>query len=342
MNKKIQYDIFDLAKFIMSMVVVAIHAHPLGEFHYLIYPWARIAVPTFFIISGYLFFKKYNVQNSDSDKYVQLKKFCIRNLKLYLFWFIVLAPITFYTKHYFTDGIWKGGLRLFNDFWFSYTFRMSWYIMALILGVVIVCLLTSIPYGNILTFVVGIILNGICCMLSNYEEVFVGLSHIFKDYPGDFFLSFPVGILWIFIGKYFSEHNFSKWKTSYIWSGFLVSCFLLVCEQKIIYLLGVPQYNDCYFLLWPVCSFMFLLLLRSKISLKNPKLLREASTVVYCMHGSLLLCVRFFMNKIGISYEVLPGSLLCFLFVYVSCFCTTIVIHFVVSKGKLKWLKYAY
>lgn len=56
MNNKIQYDIFDLIKFIMSIVVVAIHAHPLGEYHYLIYPWARIAVPTFFLISAYLFF----------------------------------------------------------------------------------------------------------------------------------------------------------------------------------------------------------------------------------------------------------------------------------------------
>lgn len=342
MNNKIQYDIFDLIKFIMSIVVVAIHAHPLGEYHYSIYPWARIAVPTFFLISAYLFFLKYDMQDSDVNRYMQLKKFCIRNLKLYLFWFIVLLPITFYTKRYFAGGILKGLIQLFNDFLFSYTFRMSWYIMALILGVIIVCILTKIPYGNLITFILGIVLNSLCCLLSNYAEVFTGLNSIFKIYPGDFFLSFPVGIIWIFLGKYFSEHNFNKWKTRYIWDGFLVSCFLLACEQKIIFCLGVPKYNDCYFMLWPVCSFMFLLLLRSKINLNNPKLFREVSTVVYCMHGSLLLFVRFFMKWAGISYETLPGSLFCFAFTYVFCFFAAIAIRVIVSKGKFRWIKYAY
>lgn len=48
-----QNDGIDVMKFILSFFVCAIHTVGYG-----IYPIARIAVPFFFIVSGYLFFAK--------------------------------------------------------------------------------------------------------------------------------------------------------------------------------------------------------------------------------------------------------------------------------------------
>ena len=78
---------FDLIKFIFAFFVVAIHTEIFGAYIYLL---VRIAVPLYFVISAYMLFKGM----SGKDKKEQLnilKKYVIRNLLLYLFWFIVLS-----------------------------------------------------------------------------------------------------------------------------------------------------------------------------------------------------------------------------------------------------------
>ena len=85
MEQRKEIEILDVAKFVMSIMVVGIHT--LGK--YGVYPLFRIAVPLFFMISSYLFF-------SDTDKCgnaICLKKFCQSNIKLYTFWFIALMPV---------------------------------------------------------------------------------------------------------------------------------------------------------------------------------------------------------------------------------------------------------
>lgn len=77
MSNRDNIDVFDVAKFIMAIMVVSIHT--LGK--YAIYPIFRIAVPLFFMISSFLFFS--NSKKNNGTKY--LKKFCIRNIKLYFF-----------------------------------------------------------------------------------------------------------------------------------------------------------------------------------------------------------------------------------------------------------------
>ena len=57
MVNKTNYDILDLAKFIFSLMILAIHT---SLFPKILYPWLRIAVPMFFIISSFLLFKKIN------------------------------------------------------------------------------------------------------------------------------------------------------------------------------------------------------------------------------------------------------------------------------------------
>lgn len=57
-------DILDLAKFVMSFFVVAIHSE---LFPTILYPWLRVAVPIFFLISGYILFCRIN-ETSESKK----------------------------------------------------------------------------------------------------------------------------------------------------------------------------------------------------------------------------------------------------------------------------------
>ena len=81
MNKNKNYDILDLTKFILSIMIVAIHTQLLLS---ILYPWLRLAVPLFFTISSFLLFKKININPKEESEII--KNFCRRQIKLYLFW----------------------------------------------------------------------------------------------------------------------------------------------------------------------------------------------------------------------------------------------------------------
>ena len=63
MLKTKNYDILDLTKLILSIMIVAIHTSLLPT---VLYPWLRLAVPLFFIISSFFLFNKVN--NSTQDE----------------------------------------------------------------------------------------------------------------------------------------------------------------------------------------------------------------------------------------------------------------------------------
>ena len=81
---------YDIVKFILSLLVLAIHStlYPM-----VLYPWLRIAVPLFFMMSSYFLFSKLREASKDNHRAI-LRKFVVRNLQLYLCWFIILLPIT--------------------------------------------------------------------------------------------------------------------------------------------------------------------------------------------------------------------------------------------------------
>lgn len=90
----------DIAKFVLSILVVAIHTKPLGEYNFVIEPIIRLAVPLFFALSSYLFF--YQVNNNKSPG--AITKFIIRIYKLYLSWFIIFFPLTLFINYSKSGG----------------------------------------------------------------------------------------------------------------------------------------------------------------------------------------------------------------------------------------------
>lgn len=90
-----QNNLLDLVKYILSLLVFSIHVNPFGgEYGELRYPFARIAVPLFFIMSSYFLFGKLQRAENPHQKNTILKKFIKRNLILYFTWFLLLFWIT--------------------------------------------------------------------------------------------------------------------------------------------------------------------------------------------------------------------------------------------------------
>ena len=76
----------DVLKFFLAITIVQIHS----EFALVwMKPYLRLAVPLYFMISSFFFFRK----KPDTE---QLWAYVKRLSKLYLFWFIVWSPFYFY------------------------------------------------------------------------------------------------------------------------------------------------------------------------------------------------------------------------------------------------------
>lgn len=146
--------VFDIFRLILCVLVVCIHTSFLSN---ILYPWLRLTVPLFFIMSSYFFFEKINNIEETEQKSIILKKYVIRNLQLYAFWFVVLLPITLKLRDYFEDGILTGMFNIIRAFLFSSTFRASWFIMALIIATVVVCWLSKFLSNKVMLVISFII-----------------------------------------------------------------------------------------------------------------------------------------------------------------------------------------
>lgn len=120
----------DILKYIMSLFIIMIH---IGYSHD--YPIIRVAVPVFFIISSYLFFSKINKVGEKEWSQI-LINFIIRAFKLYIFWFIVLLPVTIVERRWYLLDFYGIIEQLIVGVLFKSTFLASWYISAYVIGII--------------------------------------------------------------------------------------------------------------------------------------------------------------------------------------------------------------
>lgn len=294
------YDILDLTKFVLSIAVVAIHCQ---LFPHVLFPWLRLAVPLFFIISSFLFYSKVSglAENEQREKLFGYVK---RNLTLYAVWFVILLPFTVLErKSWFANGMVQGILYSIRGFLFGSTFRASWFIMAGVIALPMVFFLSKRTKEWILT-TVALLLYGCCCLVTNYSKIIESSQISFLyDFSKVVFdgieSSFVFAIIWIIIGKKYAENaiTYSK-KQSMI--GTLISALLLYAEHYFsVNYLGASGRSSCYVMLLPLCVFVFRFLIQCEgLKIKNAKFLRNTSTILYVTHCAVLLCVSWFLRNV--------------------------------------------
>lgn len=213
MSKK-NYNMVDLCKLLMSIIVVAIHVKPLYHVHnsYLqIFSDAifELPVPFFFLVSGYLLAKKLKAE----DGYAYYNATIVKNslfsyIKMYLIWSVVYLPI---------DIIYsiREGVPLFD--WFKSYFQglffigehynswVLWYLLSAIYALFVLFLVVKKQIGKkglLLLAVVFVIISILCDYASvhrfpGYLKYFnVFLSNTFVNgriFRGLFYI--PLGML---------------------------------------------------------------------------------------------------------------------------------------------------
>ena len=142
------YASLDILKLLMALGIMISHianewAHTTGIWHYILS--CDYAVPTFFAISGFLFFVKYLGMDSREERLAYYKKWTGRVLKMYLVW--TLVYFCFIVTHWITNG--TTITTVLTYLWRSIVFQSYstiWFLPALWMGVTI-CFL-CIEYGK--------------------------------------------------------------------------------------------------------------------------------------------------------------------------------------------------
>ena len=197
---------FDLLKFLLAVVIVSLHAslgHPFlpSPCSEVIANFQNFAVPTFFVISSYVFFIKIK-ELPNSKQRAALWHYEKRVLVLYLAWTVIMLPLTLQYHQYFNQSL---GLLLFiKDFFFGYTFLASWFFGALIVGVPLVFLLRS---NHIVLLSLSLFLY--------FYLFFIDNLPVFLQLPYQWYsqnvavpeMSFPKGFIWIGFGCIIAETN---------------------------------------------------------------------------------------------------------------------------------------
>ncbi|MCB5953358.1 alanine racemase [Enterococcus sp. BWT-B8] len=153
----------DQFRLIAAVMVVVIHTFPFGSFapyldDVITLTLFRIAVPFFFMITGYYVLGPY-AETPDYAKAWKIKKTLRQLLKLYLFACLLYLPLSFY----------NGTLRLsisVSDMakllLFDSPFYHLWYFPAVIVGMLICrLLLKHLPYSKVLILVFSLYLIGL-------------------------------------------------------------------------------------------------------------------------------------------------------------------------------------
>ena len=325
----------DILKFVLSLFIVAIHFAEIS----VLSPVLRCAVPLFFMLSSFFFFKKYDSVISVEEKNSLLLNYIKRNLTLYLFWFIVLLPYTIILRGWFDNALIPDLLKICRSFIFSSTFPASWYIMASIIGTSFIALADR-TFSRRIIFVIALLAYVFCCISSNYGNIISSSDKwgsLYLDYTNIFtspYNSFPVSLLWIYIGRYLSKNDETKLSTSFLWLVMFVSLTLLYVEYFYIQKHAFSSADDCYFFLVPLCIVIMLLFGKVRYIPANP-FLRKTSTIVFCSHIALGSIVIFTSKLLGIEM----GG---YLFLIIAA--GSVILSWVILRldTQIKILRYAY
>ncbi len=332
-----KYDFIDLVKFILSLMIVALHNSLFNE---KIYPWVRIAVPLFFAVSAYFLFVKLGKCKNTAEKNSCVKKYVIKNLQLYLFWTVVQLPLTVYTKFDFDVAWYIGILKFIKRILVGKGFTASWFLIATVVAVVLIYF-ASKKLNNKIILLISMIIYAIVVLESSYTNVVDNLPILDKAFDvyeklfASAVYSVPAALVWIALGKCFADGNMKIGKIVSV-AGTIGFGVCLYFEWYWVYNNYSTYNTDCFFFLVPFCGFLFALILNFKtIHIPAALTLRKLSVIIYTTHGSCGLISKFILKKIYPD----AGEF----FVYLCIVLCSILCGFIVIKLQkhFKLLKYA-
>ena len=316
-NKKTDTTV-DLLKFIFCIFIIAIHTKVIDLLpgkYFIINVFARVAVPYFFVASGYYLRKKYlnSSQNQYKDVLLSYEK---RLLYPYVF-FLVIALRQRWTT-YMLDGY--SPIRVFGHLiqdGLFYPRGALWFVFALMIAALLTYPFMKMKNGVNVCLAIGVLLFLFALICNNYYFLIVDTPlQTFVDNYMRIFVSARnglfFGLVFVSLGmKCYDLHNKSidNHNKKKICLFALVLFFILyVSEITILYFLRCERIDDTSLyisqLFFIPVLFLFSVLFPVNIPAKISVLLRNLSTGMYYLHSPILWWVLFVTENPAIDFFV--------------------------------------
>lgn len=319
----------DMTKFLCSILVVIIHI-PLcasdsfesaGYINFYSKQYiCRIAVPFYFVTSGFLLFRKIDIKNIDVTR---IKNYCFKLLKLLGLWTVLLS--------------------------LSKKVHL-WYFGALVVAVVLLSLLLYFKVNlkylilfSVLFYLIGLAGDSHSYISDQLRNIDV-FSYIFKIYRKSFGITRNgvfMGFIFVLMGALFAHKRIIiNFKVSVL--GFVSSMLLLFGEVFILKNYTKPtDYNMCIFIL-PAVFFLFYIVTHINLKDRNIyKKLRVMGVLIFCLHLLVNHFVVLLFSELG---QVVGFGLTNFTFIVTLTF--TLLLSYAIEKlshkEKFKWLTLLY
>ena len=351
-TKRKEYGAVDIIKFICAIFVIAIHVSPfgyngtLGRINYFCVGFlAKIAVPFFFIASGFFLYRK---TPENEFTFNPTKKFLKKMLKLYLLWSLIYLyfPIKIILE---SGDIKRYAISYVRDFIFIGSYAHLWYLNASIVAVFLVSVLLKFKVKIRFIVIIAILLYVLGLLTQSWYGIIRPLENKLPQLWKVFRLARKIlvsakdglfeGFVFISIGMFFA---YDKIKLNLTFSiiGFIVSLVLLYVEIDFVNKHGYARESVLYIFLVPAAMFLFAIGLNVKT--KERKVytdLRLLSSLIYYLHYFWFKILDLYVFK-NINLDSMPGLL------YVSTLVITLltsVLIMVLSRTKHgKFLKHLY
>lgn len=347
-NVNVLGNAYDILKFMMSLLIVAIHSYAFEGiwFRDWIKPLNSIAVPVFFVLSSLFYFKKIRKVESYYPIFLHFLK---RLLLLYLFWFIVNIPITQHTNQYFINcSDWINELwRLTLDLCVKGTYPGSWFFSTLAISIII----WSVSYKNVivrhLLFVISFFLLSYFYWIQYLSTYLHGFQDWwFNNVSSHFEMSPFFALFWVGIGAHLSTPVYDRFIVYLKDKKIIVMPFvtiLLVAILLINYNYGIPPLN--YWLRIFVVISLIATTASSPIKPQSVYIkLRKISVLLFMTHFIFLWIAGVSVKHLW-GYERLcdlVGYIPAYIITLLTCLSFSLIILNLSYHPKMKWLRYSY
>lgn len=318
-------DYFRLAA---AFMVIAIHIAPFSGWNknmdfLLTYCLCRVAVPFFFMATGYFVLAPY--VRSGFRKKRAFCKFMVKNTAVYLAVTVLYLPLTIYS-----GNLPKNVSGWAKAFLFDGTFYHLWYFPAVLLGCALLVRLPGIEGVRLcfpdvrqgrkvcregragsksrvsaLPAVAAVAIAYVIGLFGDsYYGAIIGVPWLKAVYGGIFQVSSYTrnGIffapVFLMLGMGIALMRGLYPKRTCVW-GLALSAVFLLGEGFLTYTMKWQRHNSMYFFLVPVMFFLFQLLLM--VPGEAPAFTRKGSLVLYVVHPAVLVVLRGLAEWLGLT-----------------------------------------
>lgn len=288
----------NVMKFIMAIFVMVVHFSPFKTIHPLlhfisIHGFTRIAVPFFFLSSGYLLSERGYIP---SDR---LKKTLKKLIKLYIFWTFIYSPLIL-LQLFNTPSPLHWSITLVRIFFFEGSFIHLWYFVASIIGLVMVTTLQRfIKTRFIFSLLIMLFILGV--MGDSYYGLSITIPYLstFKTTLFQFINTTRNGVffapIFIYTGmliKQFQPH----FKRHTLFISFILILTLSFIEIFFLRSQGWAKDYNLTFLIYPLSLMSFLISLRVKVNFDTDRY-RSMATTLFYLHIYAYVIIQTLLNQ---------------------------------------------